>query len=226
MKKLIIFGNGKIAEAVYNSMLEDDDFRYEIECFCVEKKFKKKNTFLKLPNHDFETIEKKFNPSKYFFFVAVGYQELNDFRQKTIRNVKRKGYKTISFIHKSHKKNQSLKIGNNCFLMKGSVIHPNVIIEDNVFVWGGSIICHHSIIKKNSWITAGSKIMGSCIVGSNTFIAGGSLISHNIKLGSRCFIGANTLVNKSLKNDAVVIKKPDDRLRIKSKQFIKIFNFN
>ena len=28
MKKLIIFGNGKIAEAVYNSMLEDDDFKY------------------------------------------------------------------------------------------------------------------------------------------------------------------------------------------------------
>ena len=48
MKKLIIFGNGKIAEAVYNSMLEDEDFKYEIECFCVEKKFKKKKLIFKI----------------------------------------------------------------------------------------------------------------------------------------------------------------------------------
>ncbi len=84
-----------------------------------------------------------------------------------------------------HKKNSTLKVGKNCFLMKDSIIHPNVELEDNVFVWGGAIICHHSKLKKNSWLTAGSKIMGSSVVGDNTFIAGGSLISHNIKIGKK-----------------------------------------
>ena len=59
MKKLIIFGNGKITEAVYNSMSDDKSFNYKIECFCVEKNIKK-NKFLGLPNYDFETIEKNF----------------------------------------------------------------------------------------------------------------------------------------------------------------------
>ena len=45
MKKLIIFGNGKITEAVYNSMSDDKSFNYKIECFCVEKNIKKKINF-------------------------------------------------------------------------------------------------------------------------------------------------------------------------------------
>ena len=225
MKKLIIFGNGKIAEAVYNSMLDDKHFNIQIECFCVERKFKKNKKFLNLPNYDFESIEKKFDPSKFCFFVAVGYQKLNELREKIIKNVKMKGYELISFIHNSHRKNQSLKVGKNCFLMQGATIHPNVTVNDNVFIWGGAIVCHHTKIRPNSWITAGSKIMGSCIIGKNNFIAGGALISHSIKLGSNCFIGANTLVNKNLSNDSVVINKPNDKFRIKSKQFIKLFNF-
>ena len=31
MKKLIIFGNGKITEAVYNSMTDDKSFNYKID---------------------------------------------------------------------------------------------------------------------------------------------------------------------------------------------------
>lgn len=225
MKKLIIFGNGKITEAVYNSMIDDKSFNYKIECFCVEKKYKKKKTFLGLPNYDFETIEKKFSPSKHLFFVAIGYQKLNQIREKIFYRVKKKGFKLISYVHEIHKKNSTLKVGKNCFLMKDSIIHPNVELEDNVFVWGGAIICHHSKLKKNSWLTAGSKIMGSSVVGDNTFIAGGSLISHNIKIGKKSFIGANSLVVKNVPDNSVVISKPSDKIRMSSDNFIKTFNF-
>jgi len=225
MKKLIIFGNGKITEAVYNSMTDDKSFNYKIECFCVEKKYKKKNKFLGLPNYDFETIEKKFSPSEYLFFVAIGYQRLNQIREKIFNRAKKKGFKFVSYIHENHKQNLTLKVGKNCFLMKDSIIHPNVELEDNVFVWGGAVICHHSKLKKNSWLTAGSKIMGSSEIGENTFIAGGSLISHNVKIGKKSFIGANSLVIKNVSKNSVVITKPSDKLRINSEDFLKTFNF-
>lgn len=225
MKKLIIFGNGKITEAVYNSMIDDEFFDFKIECFCVEKKYKKKNKFLGLPNYDFETINKRFNTSEYYIFIAVGYQQLNTLRQNILHIAKKKGFRIASYIHYSHKYNSTLKIGKNCFIMKDTIIHPNVTIEDNVFIWGGAVVCHHSKLKKNCWITAGSKIMGSVNIGDNTFIAGGSLVSHNIEIGKKCFVGANTLINKNLSHNSVVISKPSDKIRINSKNFIKTFKF-
>jgi sugar O-acyltransferase (sialic acid O-acetyltransferase NeuD family) len=225
MKKLIIFGNGIITEAVYNSMIDDELFDFKIECFCVEKKYKKKNKFLDLPNYDFETINKRFKASEYYFFVAVGYQQLNTLRQNILHRVRKKGFRIASYMHYSHKKNSTLKIGKNCFLMKDTIIHPNVKIEDNVFIWGGAIVCHHSKLKKNCWVTAGSKIMGSATIGENTFIAGGSLISHNVTIGKKCFVGANSLINKNLAHNSVVITKPSDKLRMTSDSFLKTFNF-
>jgi sugar O-acyltransferase (sialic acid O-acetyltransferase NeuD family) len=220
MKKLIIFGDGPSAEVV--SKIVEEYKLFSIECFTVNRKYLKKKKIFSHKIIEYEKIRKLKNKKKYFFFVSLGYSNLNKDREKICQKVKSDGFKLVSIIHPLANICKSIKIGTNNFIMQDVHIHPLAKIGDNNFIWSGSIICHHVMIGNNCWFTSGSSIAGNTTIGNNCFFGINSTITNNIKIGNRVFIGAGSLVVKSLKNGSTVVRKPDNLHALSSDDFLEL----
>ncbi|PCH95134.1 MAG: transferase [Bacteroidetes bacterium] len=224
MKEIIIFGTGKIAEAVHYYLKNESDLK--VVAATVDKEYMPDEDFVGVPVVPFEEVQKQYPPDQYGMFVALGYHELNTLRAAKLKEAKEKGYQIVSYVDKNSGVLKDTEYGENCFIMHNVAIHPKVKFGNNVFVWSGAVICHHTIIEDNCWLTAGSNIMGGVVLGENTFVAGNAMISHSVTVGKRCFIGANTLVTKDLKDEQVVVSNSTPVFRLNSKQFLKMSTFS
>jgi sugar O-acyltransferase (sialic acid O-acetyltransferase NeuD family) len=223
-KEIIIFGNGKISETI--SFYAERQCGYKIAAFTCDKNFIKSSEFLGRPLIDFEVVDQLYPPSKFDFFVAVGYQDLNGLRERKFYEAKAKDYHIISVISPVSGIPENVITGQNCFIGPPALIQPFVEIGDNVFVWPGTVIGHHSEIGNHIWLTAGANIGGNVRIGDNCFIGLNATVSHCISLGSHCFLGANVLVIKNLEDRQVVITESQNPIRLNSDQFLKISKFS
>jgi sugar O-acyltransferase (sialic acid O-acetyltransferase NeuD family) len=224
MEKIILFGNGKIAEAVMQSVL--DTGIYEITAFTVDKRFMDSDSFNGFPVLPFEEIEKNYSPGKYKMFIAVGYQDMNDLRTRKMEEAGEKGFDFVNIIDSGANLYSDLQLGKNCFIMNDVNIQPRVSLGDNVFVWSGAVIGHHSSIGNHVWITSGANISGIVEVGDSCFFAINSTVANNVKIGERCFLGANALITKDLEENKVVIAQANKPIRLSTDQFLRMSNFN
>ena len=220
MKKLIIFGSGKIADSVYNIACDIPDI--QVVAFTCDKEYIKSEEFNGLPVIPFDDMEKKYLHDEYYIFVAVGYQELNTLREKKLQEAKSKGYKIISLIHPKVILPHGFKYGENCFIMYNVCVQPGVELGNNVFVWGGALIGHHSKIGDNCWITGGANIAGSVKIGKNCFFAINSTVVNEVIIGNKCIIGAGALVTKNLEDEKVIIDEATPVFRLNSSRFLRI----
>ena len=76
--KLIIFGAGKIAEAVSYYFERDSD--YVIEAYVVDPEFATNDSFLSKPLVGLDSVIQEYPAADYTVFVATGYQGINQLR--------------------------------------------------------------------------------------------------------------------------------------------------
>jgi sugar O-acyltransferase (sialic acid O-acetyltransferase NeuD family) len=221
-KKLIIFGDGPSAEVV--SEIVKEFHLFDILCFTVDRKYKKKNKLNSYKIIEYEKIKKIKNKKDYFCFVSVGYSNMNKNRQNICKKVKDDGFELTNIIHPNSNISRNIKIGENCFIMQDIHIHPFVKIGNNNFIWSGTILSHHAQIGNNCWFTSGSSIAGQTKIGNNCFFGIGSTVTNNLKIGDECFIGAQTLVSKNLKNKDTVIRSSDSIYKLDSEKFLSLIN--
>ena len=223
MKDLIIFGNGKIAEVVF--YYAKNECNLNVLAFTVDREFVKNNSFHGLPLIPFDEIESQFSPSDFAIFVAIGYQDLNKLRESKYKEAKAKGYEIINVISSKANLPENVKIGENCFIMPPSLVHPHVVIGNNTFVWSGAMIGHHSVIGDHCWLTSCCNISGVVSTGDNCFFAVNATVGHGVKIGSGCFIGANALITKNVEDKKVVIEESSKEFRLNSEQFLRFSRF-
>lgn len=217
MKKLIIFGTGKIGQ-VLSYYLENE---YEIGAFTADEQFVKTDMIRSIPVLSFTDVTEKIDPAHYLMLVAVGYVEMNSVRQRIIEEVQNFGFQLINYVHPSvNLTGVELKGVNNVFLENVSM-QPMCSIGSGNFFWSNCVIAHGTTIGNNNWITSGSTIAGDCNVGSCNFLGINSAISNNISLGDSVFIGANTLVNKDLDSDKTIISEAGMSIGLDSHRFMK-----
>lgn len=222
--KLVIFGIGKISDVVYSNLKTRSD--YEIQAFVCDPQYlpaDKKNHGL--PVVSTEEASKLYPPKEYAAFVAVGYQGLNSLRTEKFHQLKKMGYTLPSFIDPEYTYSQISKMGENCFVMGGSVLQYGLSMGDNNFIWGGSILGHHSTIGHHNWITSACNISGCVSIGDSNFFAINSTISDNVKIGSGNFFGANSLITKTVENDQVYIVKSTEIMKMSAQKFCKVMNY-
>lgn len=217
-KQLIIFGAGKIAEAI--TYYFERDSNYTIVAYVIDDAYAVKSEFLGKPLIKLSKVKEHYPPSAYNAFIAVGYQGINSFRTDKVNFFKSAGYNLVSYISPQIKSN--FTIGENSIVMDNSAIQPCVTIGNNVFVWGGTMIGHHAIIEDNCWLTGGSLIGGISTIGNGTFIGLGAIIGNEIKIGEKCMIGAATLIVKSLKDKSVLLEPSSELHRLNSEQFTRM----
>jgi sugar O-acyltransferase (sialic acid O-acetyltransferase NeuD family) len=217
-KHLIIFGAGKIAEAV--SYYFNRDSEYSISAYVVDDVFVTKDSFLDKPLIKMSEFQEKYPPNKYTVFIATGYQGINKLRTRKYEHFKNRGYEFASYISPYVKSN--FTIGENSIIMDNAIVQPCVQFGNNVFVWGGAMVGHHAIIEDNCWLTGGCLIGGITKLGNSTFVGLGAAIGNEVQIGAECMIGANTLTTKSLKEKTVLLIEPTEAHRLNSSQFTRM----
>jgi sugar O-acyltransferase (sialic acid O-acetyltransferase NeuD family) len=225
VKKVIVWGDGMMADFVYASLIEDPAFEGKIVAFTLDAAYIRETPKFGLPVFAFDDIEKKFPPQEHEMIVAVGYRDLNSFRAQKCEAAKQKGYKLYSHICSGTKIFSNVSYGENCFVADGVSIQPFVSIGDNTFVFGGAAIGHHARLGSGCWITSGAVIGGNATLGDRAFLGLNATIANDIAVGHDNFIGAMALVNRSTNDGEVYISPAAVKHRMNSKQFIAFAGF-
>jgi sugar O-acyltransferase (sialic acid O-acetyltransferase NeuD family) len=221
---LVIFGAGRIAEVVWP--LFQQHSQYTPIAITLDAEYCQSKEWRGLPLVPFEELEKHYPPGEFSFFVALGYQRLNDLRTEKLASAKKRGYAVGSFIHPESGLPNDVAVGENCFIMHNVNIHPEVTISDNVFVWSGATICHHSIVSDNCWFTSGASIAGGVRVGRNCILGINATVTHNVEIGDYCFLGAGSLVNTPLETESVVVAPATEKYPLDSRRFVELISFD
>jgi sugar O-acyltransferase (sialic acid O-acetyltransferase NeuD family) len=215
MKKLIIFGTGKISEAVSYFFNRDSD--YEICAYVCDKDFLVADAFLGRPVISTDVAHEIYPAKEFYVFVAIGYQGMNAIRAEKVSYFKGLGYKFANYV--TPVCDTTFSLGENSIVMDGAVIQPCVSIGNNVFVWGGTLIGHHAAIHDNCWLTGSCSIGGLAKVGKGTFIGLNATIGNEILIGNECMIGAGTLCCKDIPSKSVLVAPDTEIHRMNSEQF-------
>ena len=154
-------------------------------------------------------------------FACLGYNDLNKVRTRIYEEIKIKGYKCASYISPNLHSIEEVDCGENCFILDGQTINPDVKIGNNVTIWTGNHVGDRTIIEDNVWISSQVAIGGDVVVGDSSFVGMNATIAHDVKIGARNFIGAATLITQSTLDDACVCKKEVPK-NINSSDFIRI----
>lgn len=188
-KKLLIFGIKDFAELAWYYFTNDSE--YEVAAFVLSKEYMPEcREFHALPIVAFEDIENKYSIDKYEFFVPMAPLKMNLIRENIYKKVKEKGYRLPSYISSQANIWNEFNIGENCFILEGSVIQPFVKIGDNTVIWNAHI-GHHSVIENNVFI-AKSILCGHVTVEDNSFVGAGATIAENRIIKKGTFIAMNS----------------------------------
>jgi sugar O-acyltransferase (sialic acid O-acetyltransferase NeuD family) len=198
-QKLVIIGDGETAELAYEYFTHDSP--YEVVAFSVEKGYLEKTELFGLPVVALEHLESVFEPAQHRAFVAVSYTQLNRIRTRLYNEIRKKGYRAVSYISSKAFVWRNVEIGENCFILENNVIQYGVTIGNNVTLWSGNHVGHRSTIGNNCFMSSHVVISGYCEIGESCFLGVNSCIGNNLKVAKDCIIGAG----------AVVLKDTDER---------------
>ena len=202
--KLIIFGNGEIAELANYYFSNFTSFN--VLGFTVDQEYIKEDTFCKKPIVPFENIEDNYNKSDVFFHVALSYKKLNKIREKKFLEVKSKGFNLASFIsQKSNFDINAFSYGENCFILENQTIQKNVKIGDNVMIWSSNHLGHGSLIGDHTYISSHVVISGHCKIGKRCFFGVNSSTADFTNIGDDVFAGMGTSVASNVKSGSVIL---------------------
>jgi len=213
-KEIIVFGLRDYAELVHFYFTNDSD--YTIVAFSVDNKYKDKEEFLGLPVVDFETVEKEYPPSKFDFFVALGYSESNQLRSRKYFEAKNKGYNLVSYVSSKNSVWPNFEVGENTFIMENNTIMPFAKIGSNILIFAGNVITHHIVIDDHVTISCHCAIGGNVHIKSRVFIGLNSTLRNGIIVEEGTIIAAGSNVIKDTEKNEVYMGNPAKKTGKKS----------
>lgn len=220
MRKIVLFGNGKIADVLHS--LLDGDPQLSIAGFTCDRAFVTGDKLHDLPLVAFEDVETTFPPSDYEMFVAIGYQDMNALRAERCGLARAKGYRLASWISPRANVPKSCVVGANCVVMDAATVQPYARLGDGVFVWSGAVVGHHATIGDYCWLASNSTVAGTTTLGQSCFVGVNAAIGQGISVGERAMVGAATVITRNTEPNGVYISRDTERYRLDSDRFMKI----
>ncbi len=217
MSKVVIFGAGKIADEAYFYLKNDSP--HEIVAFTVDREFLTGPEKLGLPLVAFEEVQDRYSADQYEMFVAVGYQDLNQFRARKYAEAKAKGYSLVSYVSSRASNFGNVAVGDNCFVLEFATIQPCSSIGNDVFIWSGNHVGHHASVGDHCYIAGNVVISGNTRIEPYCFIGVSATLGHEITIGRESLIGAGSLITKNVAPQSVYITPDTQKYRLDSTTF-------
>ena len=221
MAKVIIFGLKDLAELAHYYLMNDTD--HEVIAFCVNEKYlPQKKQFKSLPIVPFEKVEQLYPINEYSFFAPMSTANMNILREKIYNSIKAKGYNLISYISSKACVANNVKIGDNCFIQEGNIIHPFCKIGNNIVLFSNNLVAHHGIVKDH--VTFGSHVAmaSNSIIEENSFLGINSTIRNNIIIAKGTLVGIASVITKNTEEWSIYMGSPAKKIgKNSSKKFLK-----
>jgi sugar O-acyltransferase (sialic acid O-acetyltransferase NeuD family) len=218
--RLVIFGDGEIAQIAHAYFSDDSD--YEVIAFTVDGAYLKQPTFCGLPVVPFEVAPEKYPPSENTMFVALSYSKLNALRREKYEAAKASGYRLATYVSSRASILNGGRIGDNCFVFEDNTIQPFATIGDNVTLWSGNHIGHHSTIGSHTFIASHAVVSGGVKIGEHCFIGVNATLRDHVTIGDRCVIGAGALILADAEPEGVYLGQATERSRVPSSRLRRI----
>lgn len=202
MKKCIIFGAND-----FGSMLKYYIEKYlDIKCeaYTLDSKYIIEKSRDSLPVVPFEGIETIYPPEKYLFFLAIGYKQMNDIREKKYFQAVNKGYRIENFVHPTVNCEKS-QIGQGNIFFENVTLSYNITIGNGNIFWNGTQISHESIIGDFNYFAPSVTLAGKTIVKNHCFLGINASVHGNRTLEDYTLVGAGTYMNKSSEKGKVYV---------------------
>lgn len=217
MKRIVIFGTGKMAEVAHFYLSKDSP--HKAVAFTEDREFIKTSEFRGMPVVPFEEVERRYPPDTFSMFVAVGYKRLNTIRARKYEEAKQKGYQLISYLNSKTTQWGEIEIGDNCFILENQVIQPWVKLGNDVILWSGNHFGHNVTIGDHCWISSHVVVCGGVSIGPYSFVGVNATIRDDVKIGRECIIGAGALILSDVDDKQVYVASPTEAYPLDSTRF-------
>jgi len=195
MAKVIIFGLKDTASLAHFYLNHDSE--HKVVAFSVTQEYlPPEKEFESLPVVPFESVEKVYSPSEFCFFAPMTHRKMGRLRQSIYDQIKKKGYRLISYVSSKATTFPGLKIGDNCFILEDNTIQPLTSIGNNVVLWSGNHIGHHSVIKDHVFFTSHVVLSGHCTVEPYSFFGVNSTVRDGVRIAEGSLIAMSACVTK------------------------------
>lgn len=204
-KKLIIYGAGDFA--AHCTKIFESEGRFQVVAYAVDKEFQYSDEFNGRELVSFNDITRKYPPTDYSMFVAVGYRSMR-VREKLYKNAISKGYSLFTYVSDKAIVSSSVKIGSNNIIMDGVIIEHGVLIGNNNIFWSGVTICHDTKIENHSFFASSCTVGGESHIKNMCFLGFNSVVIQKIKLENETLVAACSLVLKNSDQFSKLIGQP------------------
>ena len=202
-EKVVIFGNGQMAEVAHWYLSHDSPF--EVAGFCVDRSFMSDDRYHDLPVVPFEEVSERFPPEDYLLFIPMSAKEVNQLRARKYEKGKEMGYHFASYVSPNATVASGAEIGDNCFIFENNVVQPFASIGNDCILWSGNHIGHHSVIMDHCFLASHVVISGRVRVNPYCYFGVNSTVRDGIEIGESCVVGAGALVMRSTRPESLYI---------------------
>ncbi len=221
MAKVVIVGNGPMAELVCSFLTHDS--QHEVVGFAIDSEFIDQKEILGLPVTEFERVQEVYPPDRYDMCVAIAFRRMNRIRALKCAQAREKGYRLISFVSPRASVSPDATIGENCFIMEQTIVHPFVHVGDDVIIWSGTRLGHRTEVGDHCYFAFDVVVLGCVKIGPYCFFGGNATIRNKITIGADCIIGAGALILEDTPERAVYKGVSGQRLCRDSTDFPDLF---
>ena len=208
--RLILYGNGKMAELVLGQMA--GDARYQVCAVAADAPHVTGSSFRGLPQMTVEEAAQRFPPGDFAMLVAVGYRRMRSRREMFLR-AKGLGYRLINYIGPGARVHDDLKLGENVIVFEMAYLGPMGRIGSNVIVRPQAYVGHDFAIGDHAFISAGAVLGGRGQIGELSFVGLSATVLDGVTVADECLIAAGALVVKNTEPSGLYLGQPARRVR-------------
>lgn len=188
---LIIFGTGSLARlAHYYAVWE---MGLQVTAFAVDADRKHAYTCCDAPVLSWEECIEQYPPGTVSIYVAVGYREMRQ-REAMFDRMQSAEYALQNIIPRSAFVAETVRMGQNNFIMPGAVVEPEVSLGANNVIWSNATVCHDTVIGNHNFIAANVTIGGEVTIGNRCFLGFSSTVIHQRCVGDDVLLAAQSLL--------------------------------
>ncbi|MBJ7882700.1 NeuD/PglB/VioB family sugar acetyltransferase [Gelidibacter salicanalis] len=140
----------------------------------------------------------------------------NFVRQDYLSSLKKEGYNTPSFVHRTVCVGPDVTLGEAHYMLPGNYIMPHTTIGDYFMVNMGTTIGHHVKIKNGVFMSSGIHIGASLEINDMAYFGIGSIVKTGVqRIGVNSLIGAGSVIFKDVPDYAVMAGNPARVIKLK-----------
>ena len=192
--KIIIYGNGKFAQLVLETLKLVD--QYEPVAITADEEHIKSRELMGLKVVEFSKIKDLYPPSEFKMLTAIGYGSLRA-RANAFNKGKDLGYTMPNLIAPTARVYDSLELGENNLIFDNSYIGAYGKLGDNNIIRPNTYLGHDFVIGNHVYISPGTNIAGHCRIDDLSFLGLGSLVVGGVHIANETLLGAGALLTKS-----------------------------